>query len=995
MSPCDDLKGRDAIDLALVMHTINPIPAMVNRETQKHKTIKGKEFIMSKKLTTRIMAILLALILCSSISINVFAVETNDSAITTDKSNDIYPNLDLSSYAVDKLPDGLRNSVLPDGALGKTISPLSADDLYSITINNGDGTNTLNVFQQPVKFIDENGAVRFRTNALEKVPGTGFLGLFKSEYAYQNEEGDVKTYFSDKIDKGVRLVYNEYEISMIPLTDSTKYPDISGLIGNESIGSGASVSSSVSIAKPYDNVIESKASFAQTGNKIEYRNVLTSGITYEYMPLANGIKENIILSEYKGINTFRFIIEMGSLVPETMAVRGDGIRLIDPSNPDKQEAMIISPVDAVDAVGRYSLDHAMYFTKTDVPGRYILTVIVDRDFLESKDTVYPVIIDPTISPNGTTNIADTFVSSNNPNVNYSTQTFMPVGMDVNYSESEAFLQFVGMERYRYIPPNNITEARLVMDCYSTNATSVNPLRLYVYDNSAQNTISSLTWNNKPSTYGSGYGLPNGDPASITYASLYQFTITNLVKNWFKSEVNEGGFSYKFSLRIKHYNPTGATHYATFRATEFMGSYPYFAITYTPSNPFTTSTMIQLKNRGSNKNLDASQSNDFCVVQYAADNRLNQWWKVIPLGSGVYKIENQWPYYQTQGRKFLSVSEFSNVVDLYSESSTLLTQRFYIIPCYDTSGNPQGYRIVSLYNVEGTGFNGNKAISNGGSTADGAAITYSTYSGLNNNQKWEIKQPYTMTVNNYYDHGYHVRYGESEATSRGKINSFTETISLRYMEIFGLYLVQNNATYFNSALDACKGTVTSCTTGIHADNECNETGCNIAKMCTHGTIHTDRDNVASNFHGSYMGNCSTVYALWTNHRIKSITGGNDFYNRSCAYPTLYTIFMLENSTAANRTRDSQGVFMHELNHTIGAPDHYHEQTALLDITTCLRCTSNGGNGLCSNALCNSWNGTTNRPSSCIMNDSRVNISSDSIICDGCKTDILSHLQNGSH
>lgn len=184
--------------------------------------------------------------------------------------------------------------------------------------------------------------------------------------------------------------------------------------------------------------------------------------------------------------------------------------------------------------------------------------------------------------------------------------------------------------------------------------------------------------------------------------------------------------------------------------------------------------------------------------------------------------------------------------------------------------------------------------------------------------------------------------------------------------------------------------------IHAQEskECNEAGCNIAKMCTHsGIIHTDRDNVALNFHSSFTGNCSTVYALWTNHRIKSVTGGNDFYNRSCAYS--YTIFMLENSTAANRTRDCQGVFMHELNHTIGAPDHYHEQTSLLDITTCLRCSSNGGNGLCSNVLCNSWNGTTNRPSSCIMNDSNIDISSDSILCDGCKADILSHLQNGSH
>jgi len=87
-------------------------------------------------------------------------------------------------------------------------------------------------------------------------------------------------------------------------------------------------------------------------------------------------------------------------------------------------------------------------------------------------------------------------------------------------------------------------------------------------------------------------------------------------------------------------------------------------------------------------------------------------------------------------------------------------------------------------------------------------------------------------------------------------------------------------------------------------------------------------------------------------------------------------------------------MHELNHQFEANDHYHEAPS--GMSSCMRIAKIGGSGFCSNALCNKNNGTINRPDTCIMNNSRQDISSSNIICgtlnSGCKGNIMSHLRS---
>ena len=72
-------------------------------------------------------------------------------------------------------------------------------------------------------------------------------------------------------------------------------------------------------------------------------------------------------------------------------------------------------------------------------------------------------------------------------------------------------------------------------------------------------------------------------------------------------------------------------------------------------------------------------------------------------------------------------------------------------------------------------------------------------------------------------------------------------------------------------------------------------------------------------------------------------------------------------------------MHELNHQLGAEDHYHE---IINENT-NRC---GGGDICS--VC----GKYPRPATCVMYSSNTDINRPDILCLGCQRDIRKNLKS---
>lgn len=217
----------------------------------------------------------------------------------------------------------------------------------------------------------------------------------------------------------------------------------------------------------------------------------------------------------------------------------------------------------------------------------------------------------------------------------------------------------------------------------------------------------------------------------------------------------------------------------------------------------------------------------------------------------------------------------------------------------------------------------------------------------------------LTVINRYDKGYSVYYGETEATSRSKISSYTSSVGSRYSSLLGLTLSSATPAYYKSTCDNCKGTVTSS---------------NLDTLCSHSANHTLVNTIHNDFASNISVGARATSILWSAHKISANYGAGLNYNRSVTFNKKY-IYSINKYSSSARDNSSKCLIMHELNHTIGAPDHYHEILS---------------NGTCrSGAIC-SVCGTNPRPSSCIMKSTGVSINSNDVICPHCIRDIRTYL-----
>ena len=262
------------------------------------------------------------------------------------------------------------------------------------------------------------------------------------------------------------------------------------------------------------------------------------------------------------------------------------------------------------------------------------------------------------------------------------------------------------------------------------------------------------------------------------------------------------------------------------------------------------------------------------------------------------------------------------------------------------------------------------INPGGSTTITASATLNgvTYS-----------KSYTLYVTTYYselysrfDDGYAVFYGETRAQSADKIDAYTRIVERRYRELLGLNLVLNYPTYYASALDLCKGTVTA--GNLHAD-------CPHATAQVNPVDHVFVSSVQNDFEAHFSGHDALSNVFWSCHKIVTYKSGSNIkFNRSFATRTY--VFMIDNSNPILRDERTLAILMHELNHLYGAHDHYHDPSDRDDDSTCTN------RDICSE--CN----PQGRPTSCIMYTKEVDINADTVLCTACKNDMLQHL-NAHH
>lgn len=174
-----------------------------------------------------------------------------------------------TAVSEENLPDSLdAETIIADGYVARLNS--EEQSLSEIVLEKEDGTRSLYLFGENVKYIDENGEVADKSN-----------NAVRRGNAYVNEGNDVEVILPATLTAGIAVTGDELNITMKPLADKI----------------GRSLSPAVKTAD--DTVV--------------YSDVFDSSTNIEYTYTYGGVKENIVLESYNGKNSFDYEITTGGL----------------------------------------------------------------------------------------------------------------------------------------------------------------------------------------------------------------------------------------------------------------------------------------------------------------------------------------------------------------------------------------------------------------------------------------------------------------------------------------------------------------------------------------------------------------------------------------------------------------------------------------------------------------------------------------------------------
>ena len=120
-----------------------------------------------------------------------------------------------AAEAEDVLPPSLQRLMEAEGFVG--VSPDQTDSLKNVIFNKADGSKALYMYDRPVKYQDETGEIRFKSETAaptDKVNADG-----RTQYAYENPDNDIKAYMPRRVADGLLMEKDGYQLEIFPEVD--------------------------------------------------------------------------------------------------------------------------------------------------------------------------------------------------------------------------------------------------------------------------------------------------------------------------------------------------------------------------------------------------------------------------------------------------------------------------------------------------------------------------------------------------------------------------------------------------------------------------------------------------------------------------------------------------------------------------------------------------------------------------------------------------------
>ncbi|MFR1063289.1 DNRLRE domain-containing protein, partial [Intestinibacter bartlettii] len=385
-----------------------------------------------------------------------------------------------------------------------------------------------------------------------------------SEYKYQNKAGDKKLYLPESVSTETPiLLENEYnKIKIAPVIESK--------------------TSKVNVEKQKTiNIYEDEVTLPIKAN-YEDRN---SNNIYEYISQDNGIKENLVIKERPESNVFKYEVTVDNSLIAKKCETEESIIFNDKETGETKASIDVPFMN--DKTGKAYSEDIIYNIEKSEENKYILTMTLSEDYLNDKDRVYPVTVDPSITWTGDSNLIDTYILSNSKyadmNFYNSGTTAFPIGYTSSMGTCRSLIR--SLDLLDTVKNKYVESATLTM--YETSSCDKN-MTVNAYRIIDSWTKKNVTWNNKPR-----YNTSSGIMGSVkTSGTLYKARVMDLTT--YARGLANGTYPEDKGLMLKTENDTSSSAgYCKFYGSRHSSSAlrPKFTVEYYDAPTVATSVKL--------------------------------------------------------------------------------------------------------------------------------------------------------------------------------------------------------------------------------------------------------------------------------------------------------------------------------------------------------------------------------------------------------------------
>lgn len=320
----------------------------------------------------------------------------------------------------------------------KSISEVTEEDIIleesdeaSTTYDLGGGRKATIFYSYDVRYRDEQGNLVDIDPEFTAISGKNSTeqGESLSDYQYENVSGANKTYIPEELSESTPIIMEKenYSITMTP----------TGYLNSILAKAKTKGKLKEDVVRTIDNKNRNKKVTTVFGDE-------DSEAYVEYVSTNEGLKENIVLNEVPKKNEFTFKLKLKGLT-YSMNEGNGGITLCDETT--GEAVAFIEPPFMNDATGE-AYSEALYYTmeRKGNSDNYTLTLIVDEEYLNAAERVYPVTIDPALYWEDSSTFKEAYVNSGNSTQNYygTSYTVIPSGRAASGNKYRTYIKFLSL-----------------------------------------------------------------------------------------------------------------------------------------------------------------------------------------------------------------------------------------------------------------------------------------------------------------------------------------------------------------------------------------------------------------------------------------------------------------------------------------------------------------------------------------------------------------------